>query len=740
MNDIFEIKNKIIDIKKSIDRLADIHNDDIEFVDTIKNISSEYKFGSIESIENYFNDKVNTDRTLRVGIVGRVKSGKSSLLNSLLFDGKDILPKAATPMTAALTYMQYSDKNYIEVEFVTKDDIKNYEKIHSQYEELLREKINKLKNEKSKMEHIISKAAPEHYNEKDIEMKARNELSKENEYLASGYDNYNNILKASKTIYDEVLSIGVKKIDFNEVEEIEGKLKDYVGVSGQYTNFVKSLNLYIKIPELEKVSVLDTPGFNDPVESRNRKASELLQKCDVIFILMPSAQAFTSTDKDVINKILKKEGIQEIYVILSKIDDTLNGSDNSYKAGGDLEKAVKSLLTSQYQYIKKNFKDMSASFDDTFDCIIKDIENRVLYSSGICDSIIKNWGSWSDGEETVFKNFSESYPDYFNKSEKETSMHWLEYLANIKNVKSILKTVADKKEDILKSALNKFEETYMNNAEDIKSELKEYVKMRIRRLDTMNIDVLSKQIKDLESKYHDLESDINYIAKNTIDNWKFESLENGIRLLGNFFDEASGKIESAKGEETESWTTGILFWKKNHTDEYTTVNTNQIVNSINLYKNKFNEQMYLTLGNMYISFRDLIVNKIYGVFSDNDLEVKESDIYRSINAIINEYLDKKVIYTEDIPITPNGKLSYSSAETFIAEADKCIQKMREDFRDIFADENIGSLAKKLKEIDFGKETLEKQKSELETKKNEVENKKRAEEKWNIIKSEVDKLF
>ena len=126
MNNILDVKNKIIDIKKAIDKLADKHSDDIEFVDTIKNISNEYKFGSIESIENYFNDKVNTDRTLRVGIVGRVKAGKSSLLNSLLFDGKDILPKAATPMTAALTYMQYSDKNYIEVEFVTEDDIKNY--------------------------------------------------------------------------------------------------------------------------------------------------------------------------------------------------------------------------------------------------------------------------------------------------------------------------------------------------------------------------------------------------------------------------------------------------------------------------------------------------------------------------------------------------------------------------------------------------------------------------------------
>ena len=59
---------------------------------------------------------------------------------------------------------------------------------------------------------------------------------------------------------------------------------------------------------------------------------------------------------------------------------------------------------------------------------------------------------------------------------------------------------------------------------------------------------------------------------------------------------------------------------------------------------------------------------------------------------------------------------------------------------VFDDENISSLANKLKSIDFGKETLEKQKSELETKKDEVQNKKRAEEKWIIIKSEIVKLF
>ena len=42
-------------------------------------------------------------RDLRLGIVGEVKAGKSSFLNALIFDGEDILPKAPTPMTAALT-------------------------------------------------------------------------------------------------------------------------------------------------------------------------------------------------------------------------------------------------------------------------------------------------------------------------------------------------------------------------------------------------------------------------------------------------------------------------------------------------------------------------------------------------------------------------------------------------------------------------------------------------------------
>ena len=50
-------------------------------------------------------------RNLRVGIIGRVKAGKSSLLNALMFAGNDVLPKAATPMTASLTILRYTDQD-----------------------------------------------------------------------------------------------------------------------------------------------------------------------------------------------------------------------------------------------------------------------------------------------------------------------------------------------------------------------------------------------------------------------------------------------------------------------------------------------------------------------------------------------------------------------------------------------------------------------------------------------------
>lgn len=64
--------------------------------------------------------KINED-ILTIGVIGQMKCGKSTFLNSFLF-GEQLLPAATTPMTAALSVITYGDKKSIEVEFYSVDE------------------------------------------------------------------------------------------------------------------------------------------------------------------------------------------------------------------------------------------------------------------------------------------------------------------------------------------------------------------------------------------------------------------------------------------------------------------------------------------------------------------------------------------------------------------------------------------------------------------------------------------
>lgn len=102
---------------------------------------------------------------LRVGIIGRVKAGKSSLLNALLFDGKDVLPKAATPMTASLTVLGYAAEPYAEVEFFEEKDIENMRQRAQDYdhefERRMKERLEKNQVRPSKFGTRPAQALPD---------------------------------------------------------------------------------------------------------------------------------------------------------------------------------------------------------------------------------------------------------------------------------------------------------------------------------------------------------------------------------------------------------------------------------------------------------------------------------------------------------------------------------------------------------------------------------------------------
>ena len=763
-----DILNKIININKKIEEFAASHSDDDALIDEIKNLCNDNNFKSEKYIKEYFKDKVNLDRTLRVGIVGRVKSGKSSLLNSLLFNGKDILPKAATPMTAALTNIQYSDTNYIEIEFLTKKDIEDLEEIYNSYNNALKKAIedlqgknpikkitsavgtnvsagiNKLKSKFTREENINffeenNENIKEYYDYDKLEKDAK-EIVDKNEYLKNGKEKYDLIKKANKSVYNHVLKQEKEKIDFKNIEEISDKLKDYVGTEGKFVDFVKSLNIYINIDYLKDLNILDTPGFNDPVGTRDAKARELLSKCDVVLILMSATQLFTESDRDIISKIRKKEGIQEIYVIISKFDDVLNSQENIKKSNGDLEEAKNIILSGVegdkglIEHIKNIFIKMND--ENIFNKLISEIDKRVIYSSSICHSILKNWDNYEKLDEDskkVIENLSEGYPDYISLKERETSLEQLKRLANIDAINNILKNLTVRKNEILGESLNKFETKFTESAKDIQRKLDKYARGRLQYIKSGNINDIEIESKKLEKSIDKISKSLKGKFEDTIEKWYIKSLENITNILNGFFENAN---DSVKEKITKKF---LFFFNKEYIDK------ENIKKLISKYARDFNNQLEIFIINTYKSFREDLITNTTKLFSDEELDINMEQVASIIKPIIYEYENNINKYDANPhleaieSITKKRYLDNEDEDEVVKKANDIIKRMDEDFDKIVKEDNLKDFRDKILKIDFAKSVLSNYRNRLNKYKEEIENKEKAIDKWNRIKKEIGDL-
>ncbi|GAB0050715.1 hypothetical protein YGH007_10050 [Helicobacter pylori] len=197
-----------------------------------------------EELEKTLKEMQDTDRNLKVGIIGRVKAGKSSLLNALIFEGKEVLPKAATPMTASLTVLKYAQNLSAQVEFYSPKDIEELKNEHARYERefqrIVEEEVKKQKekqNWKNKTKELGSKAssmfskdksdkeAPKErvLSDEEILEKARriakSELEKDTK-LVSSHDQYERMQKSGLTNIEKL----DPRIQANSLEELNQKL------------------------------------------------------------------------------------------------------------------------------------------------------------------------------------------------------------------------------------------------------------------------------------------------------------------------------------------------------------------------------------------------------------------------------------------------------------------------------------------------------------------------------------
>ena len=206
-------------MEKIINRLQKLE----EFVsqndlsDVASSLKSEKGVDKAEDLKKTLLEQEDQDRVLRIGILGRVKAGKSSFLNALVFDGNDILPKAATPMTAALTILEYGESTSAEVDFYTEEDLEGIKNEHSQFLDLI--------------EKIITQRMEEFKETREKAKSIAEQEVKNNERLFSSYDQYERIL--SSGISDVSQLNQYKKIQADDIDDLKNKLKDFIASDGR---------------------------------------------------------------------------------------------------------------------------------------------------------------------------------------------------------------------------------------------------------------------------------------------------------------------------------------------------------------------------------------------------------------------------------------------------------------------------------------------------------------------------
>lgn len=744
-----EILERICALRKQFDDIKDKYSDDEGFVDSVNASLEENEFLSQEKIREDYLKNTEKDRLLRIGIVGAVKAGKSSLLNALFFNGNDILPKAATPMTAALTELSYGEKCEISIDFFTDMDVQELKKKSEDY----KRELNRLIEENLKLKETAwinaqKRKDPMFQGESSAEQKQQ--WKQESQQSAKFKMDSNVVLAGAFQQYEKIENSSVqRKIEsesffVDSIDSIAGKLEDYVGSNGKYMPFTSKVSIKLPIDALKEVCVIDTPGFNDPVPSRDDRARKALRECDVVLILSPSRQFISANDKDVISKITSKNGIRELYLIPSQVDSQLFNMEITDEANGDLTTALNRIKSILSEVTKKNLKDINK--DGIFNELINETEKRLFPTSGICESMVKTIEAkenWDSGRKKVWENLTRNYPDYFSDSDIQTSKNSLNLLGNIEPIETCVKTVKSRKEDIFKEKLDAFESKYKNASNDAKNAILEYIASREADLQNKDISKLEREIAETQKAYNLIGPELKESFIDCVMDWYEEvksDFDNNLKIAKG---EAKTGVSSAEGSYDISWTTGHLWWKKEHYDIITTADLSAIRNSIDEYIDAYNDNLPHFLNSEIYRLTKKIMQKVQQTWTEYSTSGAESlvELRNKVRSTISAMQLEYDLEYKGEGFTFNAtssKLENSEAEDCLAQAKDYINNLNREFKSIL-NSAIDDVLYKCKNCDFAKEVLEGYVKKLEKSKADLEKPKLALENFKRMRDDLEKI-
>lgn len=446
-------------------------------VSKLRAVLDEKRKGAEENVEG--------NNVLKIGVVGQVKAGKSSFLNSLFFNGENVLPRASTPMTAGLTVLEYGDENSFDVEYYNEAEWNTFCAKNREYEEALANFKNEMRQQNPSITDDVAE---------------QNALNSIDDVLKSAHELVEGCGAAAKgKIRPKSL---IESQPFAGVEGLQDTLEKYVGAHGAFTSVVKSLTIKMNHEGLRNLRIVDTPGVNDPVVSRERRTREFLRSCHGVFFLSYSGHFFDATDQVFLSDRIGGEGIGAVVMIASKFDAVLQ------QVGLDFKDDIQGAMAHCERMLRKQFTtNMGAtSFSGPTPAL--------TFSSGIGFSIAqKPQERWDAVEANVVSQMKRFFPSFFSTPD-DVKMAFNE-LAQIDSIreKYVIGTFASKKDEILAQKLNDFFATSTTQiAKEADKGIKN-VEEFLTSLRSADIESLNKQKEDVAKAKKAIESKINKLDR-----------------------------------------------------------------------------------------------------------------------------------------------------------------------------------------------------------------------------------
>lgn len=627
-----------------IDRLQKIDDvvakfDDITagMADTVRKESG---VSSAENMRAELSKIAEENRLLSIGIIGRVKAGKSSLLNSLFFGGKELLPKAATPMTAALTVIRYAENASAEVELFTKTDVATLQKEHDDFlalrKKMIAEETEKAAERAKKRNQSVDKSR--------IERTVDNSL-KDNPKQGS-YDQYERMQKSG--IMESVYSASFKEtmpIEAGSLDDLMGKLGEYVSANGKYMPFTKSVVLNLNIPELKDIQIVDTPGVNDPVKSREKRTEDYLGECDVVFVVSPAGEFLSKEDLDLMAHTSGKKGVQEVFLVASRSDQQLYGSIKDDSKGQLIEAVnlIRGQLSSQAKEVFTQKKKQNPESAEMYDKLIGNMENRVVITSSICESLwqhIDDRSSWDEDMKFAFSRLLEEYPDYFDENASKES---LKSISGVSKVKDDIAEVRSMKDEIIAKRQAEYTAKQRQNVDSFLRGIKSAVQEGKNRLESTDAAQLKAQKASKEKLRAAASVDVDNAFEESVYQFKTELSSTLKANTRNLFDKVSDFSQYEKHEtktkevpHTRVKGTGFLNWisggRWGNETYYTTesyeihtLQTAPIKSNLNNIMQSFKEDLIDCAEKAVFEWRSLVQSKTLSALresvGDDDIDI-----------------------------------------------------------------------------------------------------------------------